>query len=997
MKRNFIIIGSVLLIAALGYWAYRVLNVHQLKEINASPTVYKLGEDGKIGNDSIGKDEDGFKLKGVFDIQEPTITPSPLEAKSINLAPDESVISNKVSPIAPTVAMLVQKDKQFKLKLWEIGKSEFSNEFKLPESFVPKEICWHPNGNAVFIVAQKDSLYHIVKISSNGSSWEWKLLFQSEAEIKSLVIGPRPFETGYLKDGNESFNLCSYRLFFGLATPKGNFRIASITENGKRLYQVVGPKKSMSNFKNVDEQPSNIESDFALPVAFHPAGDELIWENQSHQKKIAYYGSKSWMGSSSFIIPLKDGEIYPCPNGLALIHWIPKKAGVGVYLIPNSKETQQAQNVSFTQKPSICVDGRGVVGACIQNGNTSINYVPISMPLADVQNAWMFAQTKEQQKMLNENGGLFRPKGYSQLYELYDSENYLCNGYSPTTATRPYLITTDIFWELFGAAYEGIFIAKEREDAIPNFWKFVSEANSYFKNNKARSPWVKAFSTLMNLQSGSTNDPEVKRILQEQQAQSSVADTSFDFSELKPRGHYTSSNEMQTYFRAFKYFTSIFNLKPQMGKKAVLPELNNLPASISGLALKWIQSYSGFISSSRSPLVWNGLKNTVPKYCQYPQKNLKIFPLSWGFDNEILNSTVYHEDYPKDLTVSGPGGLRLLPSGLDLATVLGNKFAEHLLEPEYQKYPPLRKVIDHLRSNFKQNGQVGKSSDNLYDRWISALAVQWCDTVCSANGKPDQAIWQTKRIQTGLATWATLRHATVLVNERSGAECGEGGFEEIVMRAPRGYVEPDPYTFASIADLFECAINYVADGLKQRKVDKYGEGINDESDVYKGIVKRLKQVAEDTRAFQKIAEKQKKGEQITNQEYEKILFVGAVAEHYFLLFKSLANKDYAISTPDPMPKIVDVAGSDGNFLLSAVGMPMEWDYVVPYYGQRQIVKGSIYSYFEFKSNKLMNDKEWNETLEKQAFLPWVKPFISTSELSYPAVTGYLAKSNKPVY
>ena len=45
-------------------------------------------------------------------------------------------------------------------------------------------------------------------------------------------------------------------------------------------------------------------------------------------------------------------------------------------------------------------------------------------------------------------------------------------------------------------------------------------------------------------------------------------DHSFDFSELKPRGHYTSSNEMQTYFRAFKYFTSIFNLKPQMGKKA---------------------------------------------------------------------------------------------------------------------------------------------------------------------------------------------------------------------------------------------------------------------------------------------------------------------------------------------------------------------------------------------------------------------------------------------
>ena len=48
-----------------------------------------------------------------------------------------------------------------------------------------------------------------------------------------------------------------------------------------------------------------------------------------------------------------------------------------------------------------------------------------------------------------------------------------------------------------------------------------------------------------------------------------------------------------------------------------------------------------------------------------------------------------------------------------------------------------------------------------------------------------------------------MRHATVLVNERSDAEAGEGGFEELVTQSPRGYVEPDPATFAALAGLFD--------------------------------------------------------------------------------------------------------------------------------------------------------------------------------------------------
>jgi hypothetical protein len=42
--------------------------------------------------------------------------------------------------------------------------------------------------------------------------------------------------------------------------------------------------------------------------------------------------------------------------------------------------------------------------------------------------------------------------------------------------------------------------------------------------------------------------------------------------------------------------------------------------------------------------------------------------------------------------------------------------------------------------------------------------------------------------------------------------------------------------------------------------------------------------------------------------YEHILYVGAVAEPDLLVYKSLVDKNLALSTPEPMMKLADVAG-----------------------------------------------------------------------------------------
>jgi hypothetical protein len=337
-----------------------------------------------------------------------------------------------------------------------------------------------------------------------------------------------------------------------------------------------------------------------------------------------------------------------------------------------------------------------------------------------------------------------------------------------------------------------------------------------------------------------------------------------------------------------------------------------------------------------------------------------------------------------------------------LAEALGSGYARSLLKTDLSAYSALGPVLDALQRRQPQ----GAAQPDLYDAWIAALAVQWADDA-TFPGNAQDTLWNVKRIQTGLASWATLRHATVLVNERTTAECGEGGFEAIVLRPPRGYVEPDPKTFEAIASLFDQmqqvvakSANFTGNLPQDPTSDKAAQPLRD------GIIRRLQATASKARLFEAMAEKELKNQPLSDTDYDEILHVGAVAEHDFLVYNSLASADLALSTPNPMMKIVDVAGGgEVPYLEAAVGRPLEWDQVVPYFGRREIVKGSIYSYYEFSSSTPLTDLDWagnSLTPDAAAANPstagkpipgkvavqphpaWVSSFISRESLSCPA-------------
>lgn len=905
---------------------------------------------------------------------DPSIVPFPASARTLQLGDGLKLVDFSVSPIKPLVALLL-KDAggQQVLKFWNLESDKVSDGTVVDRRTRLTWVTWHPVDPALFFLGKRGTTNLILR-ADQGKQWKPIELLSTEMPIQRLVVGPRPFQTDY----NDKKPVLEYRLFF--AIKKGtNFAIDTISETGRYRYQVVG-QGPQYKLQGAGEEfpPSELPpiKGSALPVGFHPAGDRLVWEDQSACFNYASYAGNHWGDQTSPLYrhELCKGELWMLPNGSGVLHWLPKQNGYTLYLDGGTIKLKQAESTLFNSLPIVTPDGKGVVGWLRNDGAETLHYEPTPIPLGDIANAWMFIENEHDRELLAKHGGMFRSlKRYEQLFQLYESELYSCGGYDESTPTRPYIVTTDIFWETAAAAYEGLFVMSEREGAIPAFWAFVAKANAELRVKPDAGRWQKVFATLSAMRSGGTADPVIKAELAKIVAASGqrsdvVGAANFDFANLKPRGHYTNSAEASKYFRAFRYFVQASD---SLGAEA----LATLSPETRLLAEQWVRSYVPFIAAPRGNLIWGKGLVKPADYAREPRQTASVFPLSWGFDNEALFNTVYHENWPDKDTISGPGGPRFLPTSLDLAAIFGSRFAESVLEGsgEFARYPTLRARIGELR---QQYGSMSVRTDNLYDRWLSALAVQWSDSVTTPGNETGKDLYLAKRLQTGLASWATLRHATVLVNERSAPECGEGGFEPIILQFPRGYVETDPATFEAIAVFFDDLARMVT-AQPGAKPGSPAKPVRD------GVLRRLAESAATVRQFKAIAEKELRNEALTRTEYEDIFYVGRAAEHNFLVFKSLMRPDLAIANPDPIPKVADVAGQE-TLLNVAVGEPMEWDFIYPALGRRMIGKGSVYSFYEFTTPGPISDAEWRARLGKQRRPDWVMPYMSNQELTCPA-------------
>jgi hypothetical protein len=278
--------------------------------------------------------------------------------------------------------------------------------------------------------------------------------------------------------------------------------------------------------------------------------------------------------------------------------------------------------------------------------------------------------------------------------------------------------------------------------------------------------------------------------------------------------------------------------------------------------------------------------------------------------------------------------------------------------------------------------------------WLSGLSVEeWTETLYNAwlyafhplldvpgDGYPafmTSRAWVDKQLNTVLGSFAELKHDTILYAKQAYAELG-GAPPPPPPAPPRGYVEPIPEFYARLSALTEMTL----DGLGQR-------GLLVEQD--EASLRRLHTLA---RSLQTMAEKELRGEPLTEDEYRTIRFYGGELEQLTMAASDTPDEGPGIGghvMPEEQPQaavIADVATDPWPQLVLELGVGRidELHAVVPLIEEDgsitlQVAKGGVFSYYEFTwpMDDRLTDEKWREMLAQGDAPPrpdWISSFYA---------------------
>ena len=167
-----------------------------------------------------------------FASPELTVAPSPASAAELSLPAGISVVDFDVWPTGPDALILLHSGAGDHVVSWHAGDTTTAPVLDLPANFSAAAIAVHPLGQRFFIEGKSGQQSQILAVDKVNGSWTQHTIYQSSADLRRLLVAPRPFETGYNDTADQPIE--SYRLFFAERLPSGAYSTRSITEDGQR-------------------------------------------------------------------------------------------------------------------------------------------------------------------------------------------------------------------------------------------------------------------------------------------------------------------------------------------------------------------------------------------------------------------------------------------------------------------------------------------------------------------------------------------------------------------------------------------------------------------------------------------------------------------------------------------------------------------------------------------------------------------------------------------
>jgi hypothetical protein len=493
-----------------------------------------------------------------------------------------------------------------------------------------------------------------------------------------------------------------------------------------------------------------------------------------------------------------------------------------------------------------------------------------------------------------------------------------------------------------------------------------------------------------------------------------------DFSQYVPRGHYTRSEALTNYFLATMWLGRVDlriletqsdgsvlfrrrQLEDAIALRAVMDTsardaFGRIDAAVSafvgdadsmtfdglealmtdlgvtdvaGLAGKSDQAITDAIVNGgygaqkiASRLIVNGTSGTLPL-----DRAFAVLPQRYALDSHVFSNVVYDR-------VNRGAPLRMMPDPLDVAfAALRNDQAGALLASELTTY---RYAPDlHLMRVLAEAQGDAWWSKNLYNDWLSALRTLSPGKAVATPlsiGMPSVTgteAWGRRLLSTQLASWAELRHDTILYvkpSYTSGASCSY----------PDAYVDPYP-------ELFDALITYAHRG--STLVDALLLPAS-ERPRYADYFTRLASVAQ---TLGDMARDQRTGNPITpahlafvNRAVTKEPICGTfmVGGWYAdLLFDSAQAADFDPTIADVHTQPTDEVGNPvGKVLHVGTGMPRTMVVTVDGCdGGAKTYVGLASAYFEktTQSFERLSDEPWSKALlgATPADVAWMKDLV----------------------